>query len=473
MKPLKILTILLTLLIGNVKVDGQVREMTREELKDRINGGLLGQFFGNLNGLPHENQYFEEPGNIEEYTPDLSDGAFTDDDTDIEFVYVYHMLKENEILLSYTRIKGLWEANINDYIWCSNRYARDLMSLGIAPPFTGSHLLNPWAGFNISGQFLCEQFGLISPGMPATAARIGTHYTGVAVDGEPVQTTQFFDAVLSMAFFLTEIDDLIEAGLKAVDPESEIHEIVSDVRRWYTEHPDDWRKTRSRIKETYWSGHWGGPGGSNGYRTITAATVGALLHGQGDFVQSLRLAFNFGWDADNISAMVGTIVGLLRGEAWIRSQGWKIKNLYLNNRRTALPAQMTITDFADLHFELAHRIILQNGGKEVDINGSPGYLIPVEAPENVITLQARNNQLTMMQNHWRPLIANDLVSTDTTALSRAVYLAICLQLDKEMALNYPPEWKKALQAFPESAAKLLRDEQWTEDQRRHFQQVFE
>ena len=29
-------------------------EISAEELEDRVRGGLLGEIFGNLNGLPHE-----------------------------------------------------------------------------------------------------------------------------------------------------------------------------------------------------------------------------------------------------------------------------------------------------------------------------------------------------------------------------------------------------------------------------------
>ena len=43
------------------------------------------------------------------------------------------------------------------------------------PPLTGRIAINPWADFNLSGQFVSETWGLISPGMPQTAARIGIH----------------------------------------------------------------------------------------------------------------------------------------------------------------------------------------------------------------------------------------------------------------------------------------------------------
>ena len=195
MNSYRVITLLWCMLVMSCshKVPDGTVEITEEMLRDKINGGIIGQFFGNLNGLAHENKYTSEPGNVETYIPDLSDGAFTDDDTDIEFMYIYHMLKSGRLMLDYDEIFRLWLENINDKIWCSNRYARNLMEIGIHPPHTGSIAFNPWAGFNISGQFLSEEFALIAPGMPQTAARIGTHYTHVAIDGEPLQTTQLYD----------------------------------------------------------------------------------------------------------------------------------------------------------------------------------------------------------------------------------------------------------------------------------------
>ena len=46
-------------------------------LLDKIRGGLLGQILGNLNGLPHEMEYIDDPGNVAEYIPSLPEGART------------------------------------------------------------------------------------------------------------------------------------------------------------------------------------------------------------------------------------------------------------------------------------------------------------------------------------------------------------------------------------------------------------
>ena len=141
------------------RVQDSVKEIPAYVLQDKIRGGLLGQMLGNLNGLPHEMKYIQEPGSVQHYTPSLPEGARTDDDTDFEWVYVVAMQNEDQIFMTHDRIAELWQSRINQGIWCSNLYARRLMDLGIKPPLTGSTALNPWADFNISGQFLCESFG--------------------------------------------------------------------------------------------------------------------------------------------------------------------------------------------------------------------------------------------------------------------------------------------------------------------------
>jgi len=79
---------------------GQFVEMSAEKLEDKIRGGLLAQLLGNLNGLAHENKYYDEPGSVREYTPGLPDGARTDDDTDIEWVYIVAMQRERTAMLA-------------------------------------------------------------------------------------------------------------------------------------------------------------------------------------------------------------------------------------------------------------------------------------------------------------------------------------------------------------------------------------
>ncbi len=160
-----------TTLKADIKDERGILTMPVETAVDKIRGGLLGQILGNLNGLKHEMRYVDEPGDVKNYIPRLPDGSWTDDDTDFEWVYIVEMQKKRNAFLSNEQITQLWHERINDRIWCSNRFARYLMDIGIEPPYTGYSVFNPWAEFNISGQFLSETFGLIAPGMPQTAAK--------------------------------------------------------------------------------------------------------------------------------------------------------------------------------------------------------------------------------------------------------------------------------------------------------------
>jgi len=207
-------------------ISSGIVDLPQEVLRDKIRGGLLGQILGNLNGIPHEMRYINEPGNVTEYEPALPEGARTDDDTDFEWVYIDAIQRHGDVFVPRAEIADLWRTRINRRIWCSNQYARVLMDLGLEPPMTGTIALNPWAEFNISGQFLCETFGLIAPGMPQTAGRIGLHYTRIAIDGEPAQTTQMFTAMIATAFLIDDIDRILDAGVAALDPRSVLREAV-------------------------------------------------------------------------------------------------------------------------------------------------------------------------------------------------------------------------------------------------------
>src|SRR6476659_3717496 len=216
----------------------RIIDIDADTLEDKIRGGMLAQVIGNLNGLPHEFKYINNPGKVEHFTPSLPNGAVTDDDTDIEWVYLREIARSGNNLIPPDRISALWKRHINRRIFCANRYARDLMDLGLEPPWTGNVGLNPWSDFNISGQFICESFGLMAPAMPETAARLGLHYTRVAIDGEPAQATQLFTTMIATAFVETDVDKILDAGMSAVDPKCEIASVVTTVRKLCRDNPD-------------------------------------------------------------------------------------------------------------------------------------------------------------------------------------------------------------------------------------------
>ena len=426
-------------------------EISAEVLKDKIRGGLLAQLLGNLNGLAHENKYYDKPGNVTEYTPGLPDGARTDDDTDIEWVYIAGMQQSGTAMLRPEQITRLWKKHINTHIWCSNLYVRRLMDIGLDPPLTGNLVLNPWANFNISGQFVCETFGLIAPAMPQTAARIGLNYTHVSIDGEPAQATQLFTAMIATAFITSDIDEIIEAGMTSIDPKSSLVPIIRDVRRWQKENPTDWRATRRLVKDKY-TLYESRTRNQNGYELCTAATIAALLYGEGDLVKTLVHAFNFGWDADNNAATAATIVGVIKGHRWMKQQGWDIKDRYRNTTRPSMPEDETITRFGDRIIEVAHSVIADNGGM---MDGKRIFHIRLQKPINIEILAGRSKQLVSLRSEMKSLIEAGLANNAAVEeKARAAYLAICLGLSDSIRSRNTNQWTELLASL-EQYPKLL------------------
>jgi len=419
-------------------------DIPADVLRDKIRGGLLGQLLGNLNGLPHEMKYIAEPGNVTQYTPSLPQGAWTDDDTDFEWVYIKVMEDENCLLLPPQRISRLWKERINQRIWCSNLYARQLMDLGIDPPLTGMAVFNPWADFNISGQFICESFGLIAPAMPQTAAQIGLNYTRVTIDGEPAQTTQLFTSMIATAFVENDIDAILDAGLSAIDLNSSVSRIVQDVRRWHEEHPDDWHAARQLLKQKY-SLYNGEMRDRNGYELNTGSTIAALLYGDGDFVKTLIAAFNFGWDADNNAATAGTILGVMKGYRWMLAQGWPIVDRYRNTTRQNMPDDETITSFADRLVDLAERVITEQGGERWARDGRIAYRINRQRPKCIQPAESPDAQIAALREKLQGEIKDSITHPASKQQSaRAAYCAICLDLAESIRKEHPQPWSDAV-----------------------------
>ena len=133
-------------------------EITRTQLKDKIAGAWLGQMVGNIYGLEYENKFVDEPGEgpfvfnkaIRKMTD--VDGAFSDDDTDVEYLYLL-MMEKYGVDPTYAQVKESWMYHIRDRVWLANRAALGLMHYGFTPPLTGDKRYNPhW--FQIDPQLI-------------------------------------------------------------------------------------------------------------------------------------------------------------------------------------------------------------------------------------------------------------------------------------------------------------------------------
>lgn len=346
------------------------------ELCDKITGAWIGQMVGNMYGLPHENKYVAAPGPENwpyGYSKSLDklkkyEGAFSDDDTDVEYMYLLQMEKCGTEP-SYEELKKAWIYHIRDRVWLANRGALGLMHFGFTPPFTGNRQINPhW--YQIDPQLINEIWAYTAPGMVDYAAAKSDWAARITSDSWGVEPTIHYGAMYAAAFFEKDIRKLIETGLKELPPDGRYAQTVRDMIALHAQYPDNWQKARQEMAETYYVNE------PDMTKTIWNANLNgacgilALLYGNGEFQRTLDLACAMGFDADNQAATVAGLFGVINGfssipaNLYLPIDGWSLpfNDRYTNITRHDLP-DASIKDIIDRTLKQCISLVLAKGGK--------------------------------------------------------------------------------------------------------------
>ena len=204
-----------------------LKKISQDELKDKISGYWIGQCVGNYMGFPFEGTYLEEPVPVfvdryYSFTDDSSlainrkdlrgychiltnwiGGAFSDDDTDIEYVTL-HAVEKYGLDINYSEITEMWIKHINRNIWCANRTARTLMSKGLVAPETGNKANNEnW--YQIDPQLVNEIWSMFYPGMVKKSAEMAEWGARITNDDWGTHPTIAYGVMYSAAVFEKEI----------------------------------------------------------------------------------------------------------------------------------------------------------------------------------------------------------------------------------------------------------------------------
>ena len=378
-------------------VRAEERAISETELVDKATAFWLGQLVGNYLGLPFENKYVDEPlpmlvdriytyADDEELQINREDhrghipyvcvavgGAFSDDDTDIEFVTL-HAVEKYGLDITHAEITEMWKRHINRKIWVANATARGLMDRGLVAPDTGRKANNlNW--FAIDPQLVNEIWSAFYPGMTKKAGERALWGARITSDDWGTHPTIAYGVMISAAFFEKDPQKLVELAIEAVPDEGPFAEGMRDVVRWHEE-GHDWRTTRQKIHDKYYAyekGSYKAP--VSGVSSLVNGLCGilAVLYGEGDFVKTVGIAVAAGYDCDNQAATVGGLIGVMHGTAAIPDEltknvtprGWAepFNNLYVNFSRDELPVATPITEIAERIAAIAKTAILDNGGR--------------------------------------------------------------------------------------------------------------
>jgi hypothetical protein len=383
--------LLLFAVVTSTAFAGKPLKITVSELHDKIAGAWIGQMIGNIYGLPHENKYISAPGAENwpyGYTKNLDklkkyNGAFSDDDTDVEYMYLLQMMKTGPEP-SYAQLRDAWMYHIRDRVWLANRGALGLMHFGYTPPFTGSKDLNPhW--FQIDPQLINEIWAFTAPGMVDYAAAKSEWAARITSDDWGTEPTIFYGAMYAAAFFEDDIDKLIQIGLDALPDKGRFKATTLDMIALYEKYPNDWKAARQEMAQKYyidendmtktiWNANLNG-----------ACAVLGMLYGKGDFQHTLDLCCAMGFDADNQAATVAGLMGVIYGfkalpaNLYLPVEGWDkpFNDNYINITRYDLP-DAKISDIINNTVKAAIEVVRGSGGQ---VMGEPGSEVLTINPE--------------------------------------------------------------------------------------------
>ena len=378
--------------VGGPSCDGTETSM-RDVRSDQWQGFWLGQSIGNWTGLVTEmdkiggegehGRFYtrddwgkpDQPAIWSETPSDISSNIDfvlrgsgevwgADDDTDIEYIYLWTLYHQQIAKLTPTQIREAWLRHIYDesqptpygkdqsgyqnFLWVSNQSAHTHMLKGYLPPETGHPDNNPH-GDMIDAQLTTEIFGLLAPGAPDVALDIA-HY--------PIRTAGYGDAVLVSEFYV------IMHALAAMEPRGQLSpERLNDIAMAARQYLPDgsvpaamfdfvkrqhaaglpWETTRDEIYQRYQVEQ------QDGYDVTSrglycngcfasginfAASLVSLFYGKGDLKETLKIAVLAGWDADNPAATWGGLLGYTEGREAIEDQFGQSLSDQFNIHRT-------------------------------------------------------------------------------------------------------------------------------------------
>ena len=205
---------------------------------DKMKGGWIGQMagvgWGDVTEFKYQGRIVPE-AEMPKWKPKLVN-QYHQDDLYVEMTFVRSMEQYGwDVPL---RQAGIDFANSGYPLWHANKFGRKNLRAGIAPPDC-SHPQFTGHADDIDYQIEADFSGLVSPGLPTLAMELGEKFGRLMNYGDGLYGGQFIGGMYTEAFFETDIEKIVQAGLRCIPADSQYHECISDVLRWHRENPAD------------------------------------------------------------------------------------------------------------------------------------------------------------------------------------------------------------------------------------------
>ena len=198
-------------------------------------------------------------------------------------------------------------------VYTAERVAYRNLINDLLPP-SSAMTNNPFREW-IGAQIRADMWGYVAPGWPEKAAAMAFRDASISHTKNGVYGAMFVAALLAASFATSNIIALIDIALSEIPANCRLAQAVRNTMAW-AEANDDWQDTWSLVNEKF--GHY------PDVHTINNAAliVMGLVHGKGDFEQTIVTTVLGGWDADCTGATAGSVIGLILGakalpEKWV------------------------------------------------------------------------------------------------------------------------------------------------------------
>ncbi|MCP4454268.1 MAG: ADP-ribosylglycohydrolase family protein [Planctomycetes bacterium] len=280
------------------------------------------------------------------------------------------------------RQAGIDFANSGYRLWHANRYGRENLRSGIAPPDSGHPKFNAHAD-DIDYQIEADYAGLIAPGMPNLAIELGEKFGRLMNYGDGLYGGQFVAGMYAEAFFEKDIETVIRAGLACVPKGSQSYECMAGTINWYHQNPDDWIKTWNLIEAKYqdnpdYRRFSCDKGEFNIDAKINAAyIVMGLLYGEGDIDKTIIISTRCGQDSDCNPSNAAGILCTTLGFSNLPDRFTKA----INPEGKFSHTPYTFPKLISVCEQLVRQAVIRSGGSVAkNDNGQEVYVIPRETP---------------------------------------------------------------------------------------------
>lgn len=305
--------VLLIALCGTVAAEEHT--LTRTTLEDKIRGGWVGQMVGVAYGEPTEFRWLQRTveGPIE-WKPDMVGSAINQDDLYVEMTFAAVM--DTFGIDATTQQFGEAFRDSKYALWHANAAARRHLNNGIPAPMSGHPRYNIHAN-DIDFQIESDFIGLMCPGLPRTAIDLCERVGRVMNSGDGLYGGMFVSGMYAAAFFESDVEAIVHAGLACIPEESSYYKTIADTLAAHDKHPKDWQACWRAVNNK-WDRHESCPEGAFAPFNIDARINGAyiaigLLYGNGDFARTIEISTRCGQDSDCNPSNAAGILAVTKG----------------------------------------------------------------------------------------------------------------------------------------------------------------